>query len=66
MSVEVIQPLEAVVLIKDDIKEDKLGAVFKAYSKTIKNKADKVDKTELLELLVKEVIRIGFPAVPTL
>ena len=54
------------MLIKDDIKEDELGAVFKAYSKTIKDKADKVDKTKLLELLVKEVIRIGLSTVPTL
>jgi hypothetical protein len=52
------------VLIKD-IK-DKLGAVFKAYSKTAKNKADKVDKTKLPELLAEEVIKIGLPAVPTL
>jgi len=54
------------VLIKDNIKEDKLGAIFKAYSKTTKDKVNKVDKTKLLELLVKEVIRIGLPAVPTL
>ena len=54
------------MLIKDDIKEDELGAIFKAYSETVKDKVDKVDKTKLLELLVKEVIRIGLPAVPTL
>jgi len=54
------------VLIKDNIKEDKLGAVFKAHGETAKNKADKVDKTKLPELSVKEVIRIGLPAVPTL
>ena len=54
------------MLIKEDIKEDKLGAVFKARSETTKDKADKVDKTKLLELLVKEVIRIGLPIVPTL
>jgi hypothetical protein len=46
--------------------EDELGAVFKARSKTTKDKADKVDKTKLLELLAKEVIRIGLPTVPTL
>jgi len=63
---EVIQPLEALVLIKNDVKEDELGAVFKAHSKTAKNKVDKVDKTKLLELLVKEVIKIGLPVVPTL
>jgi len=56
--------LSAVVVIKN-IK-DKLGAVFKAYSKTAKNKADKVNKTKLLKLLAKEVIRIGLPTVPTL
>jgi len=52
------------VVIKD-IK-DKLGAVFKACSKTTKDRADKVDKTKLLELLAEEVIRIGLPTVPTL
>ena len=56
--------MSAVVVIKD-IK-DKLGAVFKARGKTAKDKADKVDKTGLLELLVKEVTRIGLPTVPTL
>jgi hypothetical protein len=59
--------LLAVAVIKD-IK-DKLGVVFKAYSKTTKDKVDKVDKvdkTKLLELLAKEVIRIGLSAVPTL
>ena len=67
---------QVVVLIKDikeawlssqreDIK-DELGAVFKAYSKTAKDKADKVDKTKLLELLAKEVIRIGLPTISTL
>ena len=54
------------MLIKDNIKEDKLKAVFKARSKTAKDEADKVNKTELPELLVKEVIRIGLPTVPTL
>ena len=48
----------------EDIK-DELGAVFKARGKTTKDKADKVDKTKLLELLAKEVIQIGLPAVPT-
>ena len=51
---EVVQPLEALVLIKDDIKEDKLKTVFKAYGKTVKDKADKVNKTKLLKLLVKK------------
>ena len=46
--------------------EDKLGAIFEARGKAIKNKADKVDETELLELLAKEVIRIGLPTVPTI
>jgi len=54
------------VLIKDNIKEDKLGAVFKARGETTKDKVDEVDETKLLELLVEEVIRIGLPAVPTL
>ena len=51
------------MLIKNNIKEDELGAVFKAYGETTKDKADKVNKTELLKLSVKEVIRIGLPAV---
>ena len=54
------------MLIKDNVKEDELGAVFKAYSETAKDKVDKVNKTKLLELLVEEVIRIGLPTVPTL
>jgi len=66
LSAEVIQPPEALVLIKDDVKEDELGAIFKARGETAKDKADKVDKTKLPELLVKEVIKIGLPAVPTL
>ena len=49
----------------EDIK-DKLGAIFKAYSKAAKDKADKVDKTKLLELLAEAIIRIGLLAVPTL
>jgi len=46
--------------------KDELGAVFKTYSKTIKDKVNEVDKTELLELLAEEVIRMEFFAVPTL
>jgi len=34
--VEVIQPLKALVLIKENIKEDELGAVFKALAKLLK------------------------------
>jgi phage host-nuclease inhibitor protein Gam len=49
-----------------DIREDKLETVFKAYSKTAKDKVDKVDKTKLLELLAKEVIRIGLPTISKL
>ena len=47
----------------EDIK-DKVGAIFKAHGETAKDKVDKVDKTKLLELLAKEVIRIGLPTVP--
>ena len=54
------------MLTKEDIKEEELGAVFKSRGETAKDKVYKVDKTELLKLLVKEVIRIGLPAVPTL
>ena len=49
----------------EDIK-DKVGAIFKAYSKTAEDKADKVDKTKLPELLAKAIIRIGLLAIPTL
>ena len=49
----------------EDIK-DELGAIFKAYGETTKDKADKVDETKLPELLAKEVIRIGLPAIPSL
>ena len=65
LSAEVVQPLEALVLIKDNIKEDELGAIFKAHGETAKDKADKVNKTELPKLLIKEVIRMGLPTVPT-
>ena len=51
---------------KEGIKEDELEAIFKARGKTTKDKVDKVDKTKLLELLAEEVLRIGFPAVPTM
>jgi len=54
------------VLIEDDVKEDELGAVFEARGETAKDEADEVDETELLELLVEEVIRMGLPAVSTL
>ena len=49
----------------EDIK-DESGAVFEARGETTKDKADEVDKTELLELLAEEVIRIGLPAIPSL
>jgi hypothetical protein len=49
----------------EDIK-DEVGAIFKARGKTAKDKADEVDKAGLLELLAKEVARIGLPAVPTI
>ena len=52
--------------LSEDIKEDKFGAVFKAYSKIAKDKVDKVDKTKLLELLAKEAIKIGLPTIPTI
>jgi len=54
------------VILSKDIKEDKFGAVFKARGKTTKDKADKVDKTKLPELLAEEVTRIGLPTVPTI
>jgi hypothetical protein len=49
----------------EDIK-DKVGAIFKACGKTAKDKADKVDKTKLLELLAEEVIRLDLSTVPTI
>jgi len=47
----------------EDIK-DELGAVFEAYGETAKDKVDKVDETELLELLAEEVVRMGLFTVP--
>jgi hypothetical protein len=46
----------------EDIK-DEVGAIFKACGKTAE---DKVDKAKLLELLAKEVVRMGLPTVPTI
>jgi len=66
LSAEVVQPLKTLMLIKKDIKEEELGAIFKACGETIENKTDKVNKTELLELLVEEVIKMGFFVVPIL
>ena len=48
----------------EDIK-DESGAIFKARGKTVKDEADEVNKTELPELLAKEVIKMGLPTVPT-
>ena len=48
----------------EDIK-DKVGAIFKAYSKATKDKVNKVDKAKLPELLAEEVTRMSLPAVPT-
>ena len=48
----------------EDIK-DEVKAVFKARGKIAEDKVDEVDETELLELLAKEVVRIGLPTVPT-
>ena len=51
---------------EDNIKEDKLRAVFKPHGKTTKNKVDKVNKTKLPKLSVKEVIKVGLFIVPIL
>ena len=48
----------------EDFKEDKFGAVFKAYGETTEDKADEVNETELPKLSAKEVIRMGLFAVP--
>ena len=50
---------------KEGIKEDELEAVFEARGETAEDEVDEVDKTELPELLAEEVLRMGFPAVPT-
>jgi len=65
LSAEVVQPLEALVLIKENIKKEELGAVFKACGEIAEDKINKVDETELPELSVEEVIRMGLFAVPT-
>ena len=49
----------------EDIK-DESRAIFKACGETAEDKADKVNKTELLELSAKEIIRIGLSAIPSL
>ena len=41
-------------------------AIFKACGKTTKDKADEVDKTELLKLLAEEIIKIGLSTVSIL
>ena len=46
--------------------EDELEAVFEARGETAEDEANKVDETELPEILAEEIIRIGLPAVPTL
>ena len=46
--------------------KDKLGAFFKARGETTKDKADKINKTKLLKLSAKEVIRMGLPTIPIL
>ena len=46
--------------------EDEVGAIFKACGEAAEDKADKVDKAKLPELLAKEVVRIGLSAVPTI
>ena len=48
----------------EDIK-DKVRTIFKAHSKSAKDKADKVNKAKLLELSAKEVVRIGLLTIPT-
>jgi len=53
-------------MVVKDTREDELRAVFEAHSETTKDKADKVDETELPELLAEEVIRMGLFTVPTL
>ena len=76
----VIQPLKAlaapVTVLSKNIKaqpnsqieniKDKLKAIFKAHSKTAKNKANKVNKTKLPELSAKEVVKMGLPAISTI
>ena len=49
----------------EDIK-DKIEVIFEALGETAKNKADKVDKTELLELSAKEVVRMDLFTIPTI
>ena len=66
LAAEVVQPPGAsVVTLSKDIEENKFGAVFKARGETAEDEADEVDKTKLLELSAKEVVRIGLSAVPT-
>ena len=57
---EEAQPSTQVEDIKDEVR-----AIFKARGKATKDKVDEVDKAKLLELLAKEVARMGLPTVPT-
>jgi hypothetical protein len=50
----------------ENIKKEELGAVFEARGETAEDEADEVDKTELLELLAEEVVRMDLPAVSTI
>jgi len=49
----------------ENIKDEE-GAIFKARSKTAKDKANKVDKVKLPELLAEEAIRIGLSTIPSI
>ena len=46
--------------------DNNFRAVFRAYSEIAEDKADKLDKTKLLELLAKEVIKIVYSTIPTI
>jgi hypothetical protein len=39
--------------------KDKVGAIFKVYNKVTEDKINEVNKAKLLELLAKEVTKIG-------
>ena len=59
--------VQPVVALSEDIQEeawpstqvenieDKVGAIFEAYSKTAKDKVDKVDEAKLLKLLAEKL-----------
>ena len=52
--------------LSKNIMDNNFRAVFRAYSEIAEDKADKLDKTKLLELLAKEVTKIVHSTISTI